>query len=335
MTTPPDSAGVPAVSVIIVNWNGRELLGSCLDALRAQTCRAFEVLLVDNASADGSADWIERAYPEVRVLRAGRNLGFAAGNNLGLRQARGAAVALLNNDAVADPTWLESLLEASVRHPGYGFFASKIVLQSRPDTVDACGDYFTRDGFAGKIGWLDRMSSYSTPYPIASACAAAALYRRTLFDDVGGFDEDFFMTHEDTDLGLRAQLRGHRGLFVPDARVVHRLSASLRPGSWRQLFLTYRNEEYAYLKNMPARLLRRSAIPHLLRGLRRFASAARRDGLRGAGAFAAAKAAVLCALPGVLRKRRRIQESRRISEPEFEAILSAGVPLGPAGRPAG
>lgn len=311
----------PLVSVVVPNWNGEAVLGACLESLRRQTHPAVETIVVDNGSRDRSRALLREAFPEVISLPLPTNRGFSAAVNAGIRRSSGEYVALLNNDAEADPAWLAELVRAIEARPEVGFCASRILLHDRPDLLDACGDYFTEAGFAGKIGYLERAERHRVPRLVAGACAAASLYRRRLFEDVGLFDEDFFFTHEDTDLSLRAQLLGHACLFVPTALVRHRLNWSIRRVSWRHRFYTYRNEEYAYVKNMPGPLLLRSLPRHLATAARRFGASLWRDGAGAAGVFLLAKAAFVWHLPAVLRKRARLQARRRISPDDFAALL--------------
>ena len=188
------------VSVIVVNYNGAALLPRCLEALAAQTFRGFELILVDNASTDTSLAAVEAnppAVPSLRLLRLERNLGFAAANNLAARQAHGRWLALLNNDAFPAPTWLEELLAAAHRRPDCASFASRMLKADQPELLDGAGDILHTSGLGWRRGANQPAASFGLEEDVFSACAAAALYDKELFLQLGGFDEDFVSYHED------------------------------------------------------------------------------------------------------------------------------------------
>jgi GT2 family glycosyltransferase len=318
LTSQPAEA---AISVIVVNWNGEHLLEACLNSLMRQSIENVELILVDNGSTDGSVALVRKQFPDVTVIALDTNTGFSAGNNAGIRRARGRYVAMLNNDAEPDPQWLEEIVKAFEDHPEIGFCASKIVLAVRPDLVDACGDFYTIEGVAGKIGHLEPEERYSKPNEVFGACAGAAVYRRSLLDDVGGFDEEFFAVHEDSDLSFRARLMGYRCLFVPSSIVYHQLGATIGNQSDLSVHFAQRNTEFVYLKNMPLGLLIKYWPVHMLADLASFVSHVQRGKTR---AFLKAKLAALRMLPGMLAKRRRVQRMRRVSDVEIDRILLRG-----------
>lgn len=216
---------LPTVSVIVVNLNGRALLGDCLDSIAAQEYppAQVQVILVDNGSTDDSVPFVRKAFPEARIVQAGRNLGFAAGSNLGARTATGDYLALLNNDAQAAPGWLHAMVRAAGANPQIACIASKILDQDGK-TIDFVGSAMNLYGRAFQLdeglpvapGWYDEQRELLAP------CGAAMMIRRDLFWQVGGFDEDFIAYYEDVDLGWRLWLCGHKVLFAPKAVVYHR-----------------------------------------------------------------------------------------------------------------
>ncbi len=217
----------PFVSVIIPNWNGAAHLPTCLESLRRQTWRDFEVIVVDNGSEDGSLELLAREYPEVRVLALGENRGFAGACNAGIRAAQGELIVLLNNDTEADPRWLEEVVAAFGRHPEAGIVASKMLLFDRRDTFHTAGDYYRVDGRPGNRGvWQTDRGQYDREEYVFSACGGSAAYRRSMLDDVGLLDEEFFYSCEDVDLAWRAQPAGWRCVYAPRAVVYHKLSAT-------------------------------------------------------------------------------------------------------------
>jgi GT2 family glycosyltransferase len=210
------------VSIVIVNWNGREFLPECLESLRRQVYRAFSVILVDNGSHDGSTAFVSENYPEVSIVALKDNRGFAAANNVALHAVETEFVALLNNDAVPDPLWLKSLVEALDEHPQAGLAASKMLLYDRREIIDRAGDGYTRAGAALLRGRGLSADCHRIREWVFGACAAAALYRMVMLRDIGFFDEDFCLLYEDVDLSFRAQLKGYKCLYVPEALVYHR-----------------------------------------------------------------------------------------------------------------
>jgi GT2 family glycosyltransferase len=200
-------------SVIIVNWNGRELLERNLPAVESQQYRPFEVIVVDNGSHDGSVDYLRKAHPEIHVLPLAENTGFAGGNNRGLALARGEFIVALNNDARPEPGWLEALVRNARSYPQTGIFASLLVANPS-GRVDSAGDGYGSTLSPVKHGAGDPPDRHRLSRPVFSACGGAALYRRSLIDSVGFFDERFFMCYEDVDLSFRARLAGWDVRFV-------------------------------------------------------------------------------------------------------------------------
>jgi GT2 family glycosyltransferase len=215
----------PSTSIVIVSLNGRALLADCLDALAVQDYPQdrVETILVDNGSTDDSVAFVREAYPYVRVVEVGYNLGFAGGNNLGARVATGDYLALINNDARADPRWLRALVEALEGQPEVACAASKILDQDGK-TIDFVGPVMNLYGRAFQIdeGLPVVPGFYDEPRELLAPCGGAMMVRRDVFWQVGGFDEDYVAYFEDLDLGWRLWLYGYKVLFVPDAIAYHR-----------------------------------------------------------------------------------------------------------------
>jgi GT2 family glycosyltransferase len=249
----------PLVSVVIPTVRGRSWLPACITALRGQTLRDFEIIVVDNASSDGSAAWLA-AQPDVRVIRNESNLGFAAACNQGIRAGNTPFVALLNDDARPEPQWLEALVRA-MQHPQslisdpqplrVGACASLMLFADRPAVVQSAGIAMDR----AAIAW-DRLRGYPAdsveaqqPREVFGASGGACLYRRAMLDEIGLFDERFFAYLEDVDLAWRAQRAGWRCLYVPQARVLHHTSATSGEGSAFKNRLLGRNKVWLAVKN--------------------------------------------------------------------------------------
>ncbi len=255
----------PLVSIIIVNWNGKQLLPECLDSLRAQAASDKEVILVDNGSQDGSADYVQDRYPEVTVVRLPQNRGFAGGNNAGMVHASGKYIAFLNNDTRTDPAWLANLLStAEACPPSVGMWACKILSYDQPDVIDNVGLLMYPDGLARGKGRLERDNGqYDAPAEAFFPSGCAGLYRRSMLEEIGLFDEDFFAYADDVDLGLRGRLAGWGCRYVPSARVYHKYSSSSSAYSPLKAFLVERNRIWVLLKYFPIEMILLSPLCNL------------------------------------------------------------------------
>lgn len=244
------------VTVIIVNWNGGEMLATCVKHLQAQTTLPARVLVVDNASLDNSLAQLP-PWDRLTVLRMPSNLGFAAGNNRALEVATTHYVALLNPDAFAAPDWIEQLLKVAQAHPEAASIGSRQLCHEAPAQLDGTGDCYHLSGLAWREGHgQPQQPSHLIEREIFAPCAAAALYRRHALQEIGGFDERFFCYMEDVDAGFRLRLAGHTSRYAPQAWVTHVGSAT--SGGKRSSFATYhghRNMIWTYIKNMPGPLL--------------------------------------------------------------------------------
>lgn len=243
----------PTVSIVIVNWNGRELLETCLPAVLAQTYRDYEVVLVDNGSSDGSAAWVTERFPSIRLVSNERNTGFCAGNNQAFAASQAPYLAILNNDAAPEPGWLAAMVEALDSSPDVGMIAPKVLQWRDHMLLDSAGIAPDRTGTVWQLGAARRDPGQAEPTcEVFGPGGAAALYRRTMLDDVGSFDEDFFAYLEDADLAWRAQLAGWRCLYVPAARVYHRHSATSGRSSPFKAYHLGRNKWWTIVKNYPS-----------------------------------------------------------------------------------
>lgn len=256
----------PFFSVLIVNYNAGDLLQAAINSLKNQTFRDFEVVIVDNDSGDQSAQNLDvEGLPAIRVLREKQNHGFARGNNLAAEAANGKWLALLNPDAVADENWLTEIHAATARHDSCRVFACSQINMDEPDLLDGAGDaYFAfgipwRGGFEHPISELPSKDSHCF-----SPCGASAVYKRSLFLEIGGFDERFFCYCEDVDLGMRLQLSDEKCVFLPGAVIHHKGSATSGRYSYFTMYHGFRNRTWAYLKNMPLSVLLLTLPGHLI-----------------------------------------------------------------------
>jgi GT2 family glycosyltransferase len=254
MTEPADSTD-PAITVVVVNYNGGDYLRRCLASLARQTFRDFETIVVDNASTDGSLSRIGEAPQAVTILRQPKNLGFAEGNNVGARAGTGRWLALLNPDAEAEPDWLANLVQAVARRPNQRVVASLQINLHDASRLDGAGDCYLAYGYAWRGGFGHRRDATPPAGECFAPCGAAAFYPRDVFLSAGGFDERYFCYHEDVDLGFRLRLFGERCQFAPDAVVRHAGSAITGRASYFSVFHGVRNGVWTYVKNMPGALL--------------------------------------------------------------------------------
>ena len=314
---------MPTISVIIPNWNGKDFLEDCLCAMRRQTFRDFETILVDNGSTDGSVEYVRTQFPEVTLLALPNNLGFTGGNIAGYAEASGSLITLLNNDTEAHPSWLEEIYKASQAYPGAGSFASKMMYFDQRERVENCGFDLGIAGTAVDLGRDEPDGpEWTQPRKVFGACGGAVAYRRCMLEEVGFLDPDFVMIYEDADLSFRAQLRGHECVYVPGAIVYHRYRVTISKAPSRQVYYSQRNIELVYLKNMPLGLILQSAPQRLLYEV----GAAIYFSKQGAGsAFFRAKLDVLKLLPSILRKRTQIQEGKTVTNSQMRAILRKGI----------
>jgi GT2 family glycosyltransferase len=299
------------VTVVIPNFNGREFLPGCLNALAQMSFQDFSTVVVDNGSTDGSVDFLKENYPRVGVVEFAENRGFSAAVNEGIRQSQGDGIALLNNDMEVGKGWLGELVKALERSgPEVGSCVGKILYFDQRERIESAGDLLTRAGFNFKRGWQQRdEGQFDRPQMVFGGSAGAALYRRSLLRELDGFDEDFFAYLEDVDLSFRAQLRGYGCLYVPQAVAYHHFAGtSSRMGDF-SIYQTQKNLVGLLVKDMPTGLLVRyspnilgfllvSALYYLLRGKGGAFLRGRIDGLRE--------------IRRNLKKRREIQGSIRV-----------------------
>jgi GT2 family glycosyltransferase len=328
MDEPRPADARASVTVVIVNFNGGDHLRRCLECLARQTMLPERIVLIDNASHDGSlADAREAiaASPELAdrttLDPAGENLGFAAGSNRGIAAATTEFVALLNPDAFAEPGWLEALLAAAAAHPECAAFGSRQMLAGQNGILDGIGDRWHSSGLAWREGHGRPLRPADLePREIFSACGAAVLYRRTAVSEVGCFDEDYFCFGEDVDLGYRLRLAGHRARFVPEAVVEHVGGAS--SADQLSTYFGHRNLLWTLLKDTPGPILAPALLAHFSQSILTGVIL----GCRGRGrAFARAKWDALSGLGRCWQKRRTVQAARRISSWQILSVMDHGL----------
>lgn len=309
------------VSIVIPNWNGKRFLPACLDSLAQLNYPKVEIIVVDNGSHDGSCELLQESYPHVRVARFEQNTGFSVAVNRGIKEARGEFVALLNNDTTVDCNWLSEMVKVMREHAEIASCGCKMLSYDDRTILDGAGDGYRRGGLPGRIGHREKdCGQFDKMRYILGACGGAALYRRTLFDDIGLFDEDYFAYLEDVDMGLRAQSAGYKCLYVPTAIMYH-LGCGTTGSGYSPLVvkLSAQNNWNTIIKNVPNSLLLKFLPQIFYWQAYYFAVVIVRGGqvlpyLHGTWN-------ALKLLPRMLNKRNQIAAKRRVSVAYLEEII--------------
>jgi GT2 family glycosyltransferase len=255
----------PVVTIVIVNWNGCAMLDACLASVYMQDFQGYEVVVVDNGSKDQSVAMIHDKYPQVRVICLDKNTGFCYANNIGISESSAPFIVLLNNDTEVKQSWLSTLYEYMVSHPDVAACDSKVLYADRPDVIWSAGFVYSTAGAAHPRGYQevddDRWKQNTEVFGVV---ACSAMYRRSVLQQIGVLDEDFFAGYEDVDWSFRARLAGYRLVNVPASEVYHKVSMTQKHNSESFVYRGQRNVEIVYIKNMPLALLMRYIIVHFL-----------------------------------------------------------------------
>jgi GT2 family glycosyltransferase len=318
----------PSICVIIINFNSDKDLAKCLQCLDKQVFKDFCTIVIDNSEIGNKNDFSNIYDSNIHLINNHRNIGFASGNNIAIKETNADWIALLNPDAFPEPTWLSNLMLATKKFPNYSFFASRLLSAKKPWLLDGAGDNYHFSGLIWRHGhgFSDQQITFSEPIEVFSPCAASALYRRLALEQVGGFDEDFFCYAEDVDLGFRLRLQGHRCLFVPEAVSYHVGSATTGNRSVFSMYHGHRNLVWAYVKNMPMPLFLIFLPAHIIlnvfsliwftiMGQRKTIIRSKMDAIKG--------------IPRIWRKRKQIQAERRVNWKEILRVLSFRLPAQP------
>ncbi len=240
------------VSIVIPNYNGKDYLEDCIKSIYENCTVPVEIIIIDNASVDDDLCWIKTYYKEVTLKRLKRNYGFSYAVNRGIMLATHPYVLLLNNDTKILEGFVESMLAMIGRDEKIFGVSSQMLRYDDPTVIDDAGDSYTLLGYTKKRGDGQQATEFDTPCEVFSACAGAALYRKSVFDEIGYFDQSFFAYMEDVDISYRARNYGYKNVYCPDAKVLHIGSAT--SGSRHNAFkvrLAARNNVYVPYKNMP------------------------------------------------------------------------------------
>lgn len=237
---------LPFVSIIIVNWNGKEFLKDCINSLKKidYPRKRYEIIVVDNGSTDGSVEFIRKNYKKVRIIRLRKNYGFAKGNNIGTKFARGEYIVFLNNDTKVTKNWLKNLVKAVRKNDRIAACTSKIIYFNERNLINSVGGFWSIFGLATSIGEFEEASKFNRPFPVFYPSGCSMIIRKDVFSKVGGFDGDYFCLAEDADLGWRLLNHGYKIMYQPTSIVYHKASATYKK------FRTYKTWTfYFYTRN--------------------------------------------------------------------------------------
>lgn len=327
----------PAVTVVVVNYNRRDLLRNCLESLMRQQTVAIEIIVVDNGSDDGSVKMMEddfqgSSFYPLRIIANPDNRGFCEANNQGFAVARGEFLALLNNDAEAAPQWVASLVEVFA-NPEVGMAASKVLVYEDSTRIDKVGHLIYLDGQNRGRGTGQRdHGQYDRMEEVLWPDGCAAMYRRSMIEQIGGFDEDFFAYADDAELGLRARIAGWRCVYVPAAAVRHHRGTTLGLRSTRRVELIERNRVLLVAKLFPWSLLWLNGVFYAIRmgaglwaAIRGKGEISRYPGwknkIRVAMALLKGDWEAMWMLPRILRKRREVNRYRKLTPRQVRQLL--------------
>lgn len=243
------------VSIIIVNWNGLKWLSECFSSLASQDYKNYQIIFVDNASRDGSVEWVKKYYPKTKIVINKENLGFAGANNVGLQKARGEYVLFLNNDTRVTSTFLTELVKVLQSDSNIAGVQSKILLMDHPDTHDSVGAYLTPTGVLYHYGFGKKnVKKYDKQIDLYTAKGACMMFRKSVLDEVAIdgniFDPDYFAYFEESDMCHRVWLAGYKIVYAYKSVIYHKMGAT--SSQMDNTFIQYhsfKNRIRTYLKN--------------------------------------------------------------------------------------
>jgi len=305
----------PLISILVLNYNGKDLLKPCLESIFEQNFTDYELVVVDNNSNDGSAEYIKENFPNIKLIENTENLGFAGGNNMGIKACSGEWIFFLNNDAILEKNCLEFL--AKHIKPEQLVFMPLMLKADSPEFIDSAGDMLYPWGYAYKYDKVPA-NKFLEPKEIALACCGAALFNRELVEKLNGFDEDFFLYYEDVDLSLRARHLGAKIWLIPQAKVFHKGSATVGKKTPSRLYYIERNRFFAKLKNFPlSTLIKYAPISFICSVFSLFLWTTRGF----LGTWIKSRIDMLSGMPKMLKKRKKIFAESKINTDEFEKWL--------------
>jgi GT2 family glycosyltransferase len=263
----------PLISIIILNWNGLDCIIECITSVEKTKYKNVEIIVVDNASTDGSPEKIKELFPHIYLIQLDKNIGYAAGNNKGFSIAKGKYVATLNNDVIVEPEWLTQPIQFLEENENAGIIACRQMNFDNHEIIDCLYSYPLRSLLFRPMGNGKKYSLkplFSQPGYVIGAAGASAIYRKKLLDELGGFDERYYSYHEESDLCMRAFLSGWKCLYAPQSTVFHKGSFSFNRIKKQQAFYHERNRIWFIYKFFPSFLILKYAFWIFIMELRLF-----------------------------------------------------------------
>lgn len=309
------------VSVIIPNWNGKELVKECLDSLQAQQYKNFETIVVDNGSTDGSIELISTTYPKVKIIPLDKNYGFAKAINEGVKKSKSKYIFLLNNDTSVDSGCIYNLIKTAQTHPRVASVGCKLLNYFKRDIIDGVGILISEVGHGQSIGYREKDNGrFNSEEFVFGVTGGAALFNRGVFISVGFFDEDYFMYYEEVDWAFRAQFLGYKSIYCPGAIVYHKHKMSSKKRPQFVEYWQFRNMTQTIIKDFPTEIILRD-WRWLKIMLVHFNTIFYQ--LRSGFIWPpfAADIWIILHLPKILKKRRQVQSMRKVSVNYIESFL--------------
>lgn len=320
----------PFVSIIVLNFNGKAYLKECFESVERLNYPKdrFEIMMGDNASTDDSIDYMQKNFPWVKVIRFDQNYGFCKSNNLCAQQAKGEYLVFLNNDTFVEKDWLIHMVRGVTSEPGILSCACKMLFPHLEGgkVINAVGGVIFPDGGGLYLGWMDQDSpQYDREKFTAFGCGAGVLIQRKFFIETGGWDEYYFYSREEMDLGLRVWLHGYKVLYVPSAVMYHYMGRTGFRGRGIKItpaieFLVHRNDLYFMLKHYELPTIIKGLPFFIARSVRKVLYALLHGNVRIPLALGKAYLHILKDMPKILRARKQVQAARKLSDQELNKL---------------
>lgn len=312
----------PLVSIIIPNYNGKIHLDECLNSLQRIESEDYEIVFVDNASDDGSVEFVKDNFPEIKILQLEKNYGFAEGCNLGVEKAQGDYIVFLNNDTKVDALWLKELLVAVETHGENHVYSSKILFYHEPGTLNTIGGVITPMGSGLDIYFgKEDVAEYNKIRFVGSPSGCSMLLKKSLFLEMGGFDKDYFAYLEDVDFGWRCWLHGHKIYYIPESVVYHKYgSTGGKIDTPFRVFNVQKNRLFNILKNFSIVNLIKGFIISVIFDLVRIFQFIIHGEFSLISAVLRGNYAFIKGIPKTLAKRKYIQDTRKISDEKMQKM---------------
>ncbi len=310
-------------SIILLSYNSRKDLAECIPSLIIQTYTNHEIIVVDNASTDKTPEFIKANYPDIKLIETGSNLGYPAGNNVGARHAKGEYIIILNPDTIVDSDWLSQLIKPFEEYPDIALTTSKILMYHQQDTINTCANHSHFTGIDFCKGLYEHTLYFSKPEEVGAVSGCSFAIRREIFEELGGFDPDFFLYLEDIDLSWRARLAGYKIMFVPLSIVYHKFRLSVSP---LKEFHLERNRYLMLMKNCSLKMMILISPALLVTEIVTLGYAVL-HGMPYIHNKLCAYWWVLMNPDKIITNRRKVQKNRKISDKEFLRLLEWKIPF--------